>query len=113
MSGISTHVLDSSRGRPGSGIAVTLEFRSDGAWEARGYATTDVDGRIGSLLSKDEVFERGVYRATFETGAYYRLMGRVSLYPQVVIVFEVANSEEHYHIPLLLNAFGYTTYRGG
>jgi 5-hydroxyisourate hydrolase len=109
---ISTHVLDMSLGRPGSGVNVTLEFHSAGSWRILGSGTTNEDGRIGSLLSEGEEPEAGVYRATFETGAYHRRRGQESLYPQVVIVFEVTNAGDHYHIPLLLDAYGYTTYRG-
>jgi 5-hydroxyisourate hydrolase len=111
MSGISTHVLDTSRGRPGSGVDVTLEFRTATGWEVQGSGTTDDDGRIDNLHFEDSLV-RGTYRLTFDTGSYFRLKGQESFYPHVVIVFEVAHAEEHYHIPLLLNAFGYTTYRG-
>lgn len=112
MSGISTHVLDNSRGSPGSGLAVTLEFRTSTGWELRGSGTTGDDGRISRLLSMENELVRGTYRVIFNTGSYYHLIGQESFYPQVVVVFEVVNSDEHYHIPLLLNAFGYTTYRG-
>ena len=111
MSRISTHVLDISRGSPGSGVEVTLELGTPAGWEAQGKDTTDGDGRIDSLLSEDNL-ARGTYRLKFNTDAYFRLMGQESFYPQVVIVFLVDQTEEHYHIPLLLNAFGYTTYRG-
>lgn len=111
-SGISTHVLDTSRGRPASGIDVTLEFLSDTLWETRGNETTDDDGRIGNLLSQGEGPVKGVYRLTFETGSYFRRKGRATLYPQVVVIFEAMDTGEHLHIPLLLDAFGYTTYRG-
>jgi 5-hydroxyisourate hydrolase len=112
VSGISTHVLDNSRGRPGSGVAVTLEFRTATGWEIQGRGTTDDNGRIDHLLSEEEELVKGTYRVTFDTGSYYRLKGQESFYPQVVVVFEVARTDEHYHIPLLLNRFGYTTYRG-
>jgi 5-hydroxyisourate hydrolase len=111
VSRISTHVLDVSRGRPGSGVHATLEFRTATGWEVQGGGTTDEDGRIDSLHS-EATLGRGTYRLTFDTGSYFRLKGQESFYPRVVIVFEVARTEEHYHIPLLLNGFGYTTYRG-
>jgi 5-hydroxyisourate hydrolase len=79
--------------------------------EARGSGTTDDDGRIDNLHAEDRLV-RGTYRLTFDTGSYFRVKDQESLYPQVVIVFEVVHTEEHYHIPLLLNPFGYTTYRG-
>lgn len=105
-------MLDISRGRPGFGVDVTLEFRTATGWEVQGRGTTDDDGRISHLLSEEEELVRGTYRITFDTGSYYRLRGQESFYPQVVVVFEVARADEHYHIPLLLNEFGYTTYRG-
>jgi 5-hydroxyisourate hydrolase len=111
MSGISTHVLDLSRGRPGSGVDATLEFRTATGWEVQGIGATDDDGRIDNLLAEDAL-TRGTYRVTFDTRTFFRLKGQESFYPQVMIVFEVDRTEEHYHIPLLLNAFGYTTYRG-
>lgn len=112
MSGISTHVLDNSRGRPGSGVNVTLEFKTATGWKVQSRGMTDDDGRIGRLLSEEEELVRGTYRVTFDTGSYYRLKGQESFYPQVVVIFEVTRTDEHYHIPLLLNEFGYTTYRG-
>lgn len=112
MGGISTHVLDNSRGRPGSGVAVTLELKTATGWQIRGGGATNDDGRIVSLLSEEEELAKGTYRVTFDTGSYYRLKGQEGFYPQVIVVFEVAGADEHYHIPLLLNAFGYTTYRG-
>ena len=111
MSGISTHMLDISRGGPVSGVNATLEFRTTAGWEIQGSGTTNDDGRIDSLLSKDAL-TKGTYRLTFETDSYFRLKEQESFYPQVVIVFVVAHTEQHYHIPLLLNVFGYTTYRG-
>lgn len=113
MNGISIHVLDNSRGRPGPGIDVALEFESVNGWEARGNGTTGDDGRIGSLLAEGEELVTGNYRLIFDTGSYYRLKGQEHFFPQVIVVFEVADAEEHYHIPLLLSAFGYATYRGG
>ena len=113
MSDISTHVLDVSRGRPASGLDVTLEIRTAASWEVQGRATTGDDGRIASLFFGPGELVKGTYRLTFDTGCYFRRHGRVSFYPQVVVIFEAADAGEHYHIPLLLNDFGYTTYRGG
>jgi 5-hydroxyisourate hydrolase len=105
-------VLDNSQGRPASGVDATLEFRTQAGWEVRGSGTTGEDGRIDSLLFEDTPV-KGTYRVTFNTGAYFRRMGQESFFPEVLIVFDVAQPEEHYHIPLLLSPFGYTTYRGG
>lgn len=111
MSKISTHVLDISRGAPGSGLKATLEIKTPAGWVIQGSATTDIDGRIEDLHSGDE-FKRGLYRLTFDTDSYFRITHQESFFPQVAIIFEVSKTEENYHLPLLLNAFGYTTYRG-
>jgi 5-hydroxyisourate hydrolase len=104
VSGISTHVLDTARGRPAAGVPVVLERAVDSRWEPVGRGTTDADGRVGDLLSARP--EDGRYRLTFDTGAYSRF------YPEVTVTFVVEGSEEHYHVPLLLSPFGYSTYRG-
>lgn len=108
---ISTHVLDNSQGRPASEVDVRLEFKTSTGWEVRSHGSTDAYGRIDNLLAK-ETLVKGVYRMTFDTGSYFHLYGREIFYPEIVIVFEVVHPEEHYHIPLLLNPYGYTTYRG-
>lgn len=111
MGRISTHVLDSSLGAPGAGVSVKLELLTPDGWETRGGATTDSDGRI-DRFSKGGELESGTHRLTFDTHSYFHLNGQDSFYPEVVIVFEVTQSEEHYHVPLILGPFGYTTYRG-
>ena len=111
MSGITTHVLDTSRGRPAAGVAVALEREGDaGSWIVVGRGTTDADGRLKDLTTGAEV-EAGTYRLTFETGAYFVASGVESFYPRVAVIFSVA-AGEHYHVPLLVNPFGYSTYRG-
>ena len=104
MSGITTHVLDTARGRPAAGLPVVLERAVDARWEPVGRGTTDADGRAHDLLSSAP--EDGRYRLTFETGAYSRF------YPEVTVTFVVEGGEDHYHVPLLLSPFGYSTYRG-
>jgi 5-hydroxyisourate hydrolase len=104
VSGITTHVLDTSRGRPAAGVPVVLERAVDGRWEPVGRATTDADGRARDLLSSAPA--EGDYRLTFDTGAYSRF------YPEVSVTFAVEGGEDHYHVPLLLSPFGYSTYRG-
>ncbi len=112
MSGISTHILDVSRGRPAAGVRVTLE-RGDGeVWRELGTAATDEDGRAKQLLASADSLEKGHYRLTFHTQAYFDACGVEGLYPVVQVTFTVANSAGHYHIPLLLTANGYSTYRG-
>jgi 5-hydroxyisourate hydrolase len=113
MSAITTHVLDTSQGRPASGVHVTLEIQaSEGAWHLLGQGETDLDGRLRSLLPDGETPAAGTYRLTFDTGAYFRAQQRVAFYPHVSVVFEVRDAAQHYHVPLLLNPFGYSTYRG-
>jgi len=111
MNRISTHVLDLARGRPATGVPVRLERQeSPGNWRLITSAQTDEDGRCGQLL-KDQL-SSGVYRLHFETAAYFAATKTETLYPFVEITFEVRAGESHIHIPLLLNANGYTTYRG-
>ncbi len=107
MSGISTHVLDTSLGKPAAGIAVTLERWELDAWLICASALTDPDGRVKALLAPAAVVA-GRYRLTFATGPYFV----TTLYPEVTITFDVDSDYASYHIPLLLNPFGYTTYRG-
>ena len=111
MSGISTHVLDTSRGCPAAGVPVVLERAVDSGWESVGRGITDADGRAGGLFSS--VPEEGRYRLNFDTGAYFRAVGEAGFfYPEVSVTFTVGQGEEHYHVPLLLSPFGYSTYRG-
>jgi 5-hydroxyisourate hydrolase len=112
MSRITTHVLDTSRGRPADGVPVALE-RLDrrGAVERVAQATTDADGRVRELLADDAPLEAGAYRLVFATGAYFARHDATTIFPEVIVTFEVAGGA-HYHIPLLLSPFGYTTYRG-
>jgi 5-hydroxyisourate hydrolase len=112
VSGITTHVLDTSRGRPAAGVVVALEREGDdGGWIAVGRGTTDADGRLKDLTGAGAEVEAGTYRLTFETGAYFAALEIESFYPRVAVVFSVA-AGGHYHVPLLVNPFGYSTYRG-
>ncbi len=111
MSQITTHVLDTSLGKPAQGIAIALQTKINGQWQNIGEGITDNDGRISDLLPDDKVLEAGVYRMFFQTGDYYQKLNTKTFYPTVEIVFETFDSS-HYHVPLLLNPFGYSTYRG-
>jgi 5-hydroxyisourate hydrolase len=112
MGAITTHVLDTARGRPAAGVSVLLErLGGEREWHPLGSGETDVDGRLRNLTPGD-VLAPGVYRLIFDTGRYFDAHGLATLYPQVVIVFEAAAGETHYHVPLLLSPFGYSTYRG-
>jgi len=112
MSKVTTHVLDVSLGRPAASVPVLLELQLPaGAWQEEGRGATDADGRLRDLAG-EKVLAPGVYRLTFDTGAYFAAHKIAGLYPQVSIVFEIRDAQEHYHIPLLLSPFGYSTYRG-
>ena len=114
MSAITTHVLDTARGRPAAGVPVRLEQR-DGLrdeWTLVGRGETDADGRLRTLMPSDVQLGAGQYRLTFDTRTYFSGQSVPTRYPIVVIVFETTTGEAHYHVPLLLGPFGYTTYRG-
>ena len=112
MSQITTHVLDVSLGKPAVAIPVILEMEmADGEWMEISRGATDADGRIKHLLDPGSL-SRGTYRLTFDTRVYFESINAVSLYPVVTIAFEVRDPDEHYHIPLLLSPYGYSTYRG-
>jgi 5-hydroxyisourate hydrolase len=114
MSRITTHVLDTALGRPASGLRVRLDRVGPGTTEEIASARTDAEGRVRDWgpESADRHTAPGQYRLVFETGEWFRAAGRESLYPRVVIHVELSGSEPHYHIPLLLAPFGYSTYRG-
>lgn len=114
MSAITTHVLDTALGRPAKGVPVQLERRAAGGdgWDAVGDGVTDADGRLRTLLPPETALQRGTYRLSFDTGAYFRASGQTGFYPEVRIVFEVRDPGAHFHVPLLLSPFGYSTYRG-
>lgn len=108
---ISTHVLDARNGRPAAGISVLLERRAPDAgeiWAPVETGQTDIDGRLRLSCPGDP----GVYRITFGTGGYFAAEAVTTFYPLVVVVFEVTSAAEHYHVPLLLSPFAYSTYRG-
>jgi 5-hydroxyisourate hydrolase len=111
MSQITTHILDVSAGVPARGVAVTLERQVAKDWEIIGAGETDDDGRLRELLSGDAVLEIGNYRLNFAVGDYFSDRQIECFYPQVTIAFKVFDSS-HYHVPLLLSPFGYSTYRG-
>jgi 5-hydroxyisourate hydrolase len=113
MSAITTHVLDTASGRPAAGVEVRLELLERGSdWTVVGHGTTDADGRLRTLLAADTRLTTGTYRLVFNTGAYFARLQATTLYPQVIVVFNTTDGETHYHVPLLLSPFGYSTYRG-
>jgi 5-hydroxyisourate hydrolase len=108
---LSTHVLDANSGRPATNVALTLHRQAEtGSWEPVGEGTTDDDGRCRTLTPNG--LEAAIYRLVFDTGAYFASTGQQGFYPEVSIVFEVTEPTRHYHVPLLLSPFAYSTYRG-
>lgn len=109
---ITTHVLDTAAGRPGRGLAIELERAAgDGTWLRVGAGVTDDDGRLRTLTPPGPV-EPGTYRIRFATGEYLAAQGTPGFFPVVEIYFSVADGAQHYHVPLLLSPYGYSTYRG-
>jgi 5-hydroxyisourate hydrolase len=108
---ISTHVLDTARGRPAGGVAVSLSRRKrDGSWSVLSNAVTDADGRVKELSRGP--LEGGEYRLEFAAGAYFKASGMAAFYPEVSVVFVAAEGDTNLHVPLLLSPFGYSTYKG-
>lgn len=110
MSGITTHVLDATLGRPAAGVPVLLEQLGPGSTETLASAVTDNDGRCGSL-GPDQP-PAGTYRLTFDTAAYFAATDQTGFYPTVSVTFTLADPARHYHVPVLLSPFAYSTYRG-
>ncbi len=106
MSQISTHILDTSVGQPAPGVRVELSQED----QVVASGVTDADGRLMEL--GPERLEPGTYRLSFATGGYFQQAGRETFYPSVSIDFSVGDPEEHYHVPLLISPFGFSTYRG-
>ncbi len=111
MSPITTHILDTSLGRPASGVPVTLEQKLNGNWKIVSEGETDNDGRIKNLVSEEVKITPGIYKLVFDTKSYFEKQKVKAFYPSVNIEFEITD-DSHYHVPLLLNPFGYSTYRG-
>lgn len=113
MSAITTHVLDTSSGRPARAVPVLLELRAaGGGFRELGRGLTDDDGRCRTLLEPAHALQPGVYRITFDTAAYFAGINTEAFFPSVSVVFELKTVERHCHVPLLLSPFGYSTYRG-
>lgn len=112
MSQITTHILDTSKGKPAQGVQITLEKSiGNGNWEVLGKGETNIDGRLPGLLPNETLLNPGIYRLVFDTASYFKAQNIKAFYPSVTITFETFDTS-HYHVPLLLNPFGYSTYRG-
>jgi len=113
MSQITTHVLDTAVGKPAEGIALSLShLAEDGSWRLLGEGTTNSDGRVADLLADDVILDAGRYKVIFITEDYFKQQKVDAFYPYAEIVFDIEGDNQHYHIPLLLSPFGYSTYRG-
>ncbi len=112
MSHISTHILDTSRGKPAAGVLVALEQLVNGDWAQINNGVTDKDGRVTALLPAGTELSAGDYRLRFATGDYFHALGQTVFYPEVIVQVRFDAPGGRYHLPLLLNPFGYSTYRG-
>lgn len=110
--GISTHILDTTRGRPAAGVEVWLDRREGDGYVRVHAGTTNQDGRVPALLPDGVALQPGLYRLQFQVAPYFAARGVDAFYPAVTIEFAVKNASEHFHVPLLLQPFGYSTYRG-
>lgn len=112
MSQITTHVLDISQGNPAKGLRMVVARQAGGEWVELGAGVTGDDGRVANLLDPGVALPAGRYKLTFDTGGYYAAGDTPCFYPLVEILFSIAGDGQHYHVPLLLSPFGYSTYRG-
>ncbi|MCY9782738.1 hydroxyisourate hydrolase [Nocardiopsis sp. EMB25] len=113
MSHVTTHILDASLGRPARDVPVRLEAATDAertSWKTVAEGRTNDDGRVPDL--GPEQLSAGYYRVVFDTAAYFAATEQKGFYPEVTIVFDLADEDAHYHVPLLLSPFAYSTYRG-
>ncbi|CEA09458.1 5-hydroxyisourate hydrolase precursor [Arthrobacter saudimassiliensis] len=107
---VTTHVLDAAAGRPAAGVTARLDGLRGDAWEEIAQAVTDDDGRISAF--GPEQLDAGTYRIEFAVGEYFARTGTETFYPSVTLTFALADPAQHYHVPLLLSPFAYSTYRG-
>lgn len=108
---ITTHALDTARGLPAAGLPVELEQLTEDGWRSLRLATTNDDGRVPGFTDGLEL-RAATYRMTFDTDAYFASIGTEGFYPVVRVVFQIREAGGHYHVPLLISPFGYSTYRG-
>lgn len=109
---ISVHVLNLQDGLPSPHVKVTLEEQKNGEWTQLSQSETNKQGRVTALYPENMKLAKGTYKVTFKTGDWFKAHQQKSFFPEVPVIFEVDGSVEHYHIPLLLSPYGYSTYRG-
>ena len=110
MSAVTTHVLDAALGRPAAGVTVQLQRPDGDGWTEIAAGATNADGRVPEL-GPDQL-DAGTYRLRFETAAYFAATDRTGFYPEVTVAFTITPDGGHYHVPLLLSPYAYSTYRG-
>lgn len=109
---LSVHVLNIQNGLPSPDVTVTLERKTDGQWEMLNEGVTNEQGRISALYPEGEKLETGTYRVVFETGEWFEKHDIETFFPEIPVVFSMDGNLEHYHVPMLLSPYGYSTYRG-
>ena len=109
---LSVHVLNLENGLPSAGVSVTLEQHVGDQWQSLSEGVTNQQGRIAELFPANQNMKPGEYRVVFKTGDYYKKANREAFFPEVPVIFEVKQADQHYHIPLLLSPYGFSTYRG-
>lgn len=113
MSTISTHILDTARGKPAAGVHVDLKVQDlDESWSTLAEAWTDEDGRVKPFFLVETHLSAGNYQLVFDTESYFSALEIECFYPQVSVTFKVDDAPQHYHLPLLISPYGYSTYRG-
>lgn len=112
MTQITTHLLDTTRGMPAENVLTTLMHQQGDDWLMLGSGITDAQGRVSDFLAGEQALASGIYKLTFYLADYYASLGQRAFFPQVDVVFDIEGDGQHYHLPLLLNPYGYTTYRG-
>lgn len=108
---LSVHILNQQTGKPTAGVEVVLEQKKADGWEKLNSGTTDQDGRIKALWP-EKAPATGDYRVIFKTGAYFKSQQQETFFPEIPVEFHISKTDEHYHVPLLLSQYGYSTYRG-
>lgn len=111
MSQITTHILDTSIGKPAADVSIILQQKSSSDWQTVAQGVTNNDGRVANLLPKEKVLDIGEYKLIFEVESYFAAQKTTAFYTTIEIRFYIRDNN-HYHVPLLLNPFGYSTYRG-
>ena len=112
VSPITTHILDTAKGCPAAGVPISIEIERNGSFTKLGEGVTNADGRVTDLLPHDKPLEAARYRMRFDTNKYFSDNKLEGFYPYVEVVFDIRHPQQHYHVPLLLSPFGFSTYRG-